>query len=135
MLLLPWARKRLLDNPKRLGRWGQNTSQKYLTRRGCKTLARNYAFTGGELDLVMADPNGAIVFVEVKTRQSETFAPAKDAVNYKKQQKDDPNRKALSERIQNFRQAFAIRHYDGHSRSQRRPRHSTLSQRIRTVDP
>ena len=87
MLLLPCLRKRLLKNPMRLGQWGQNQSQKYLTRRGCKTLARNYAFTGGELDLVMADPNGTIVFVEVKTRQSETFALAKDAVNYKKQQK------------------------------------------------
>ena len=87
MLLLPWVRKRLLDNPKRLGQWGQNVSQKYLARRGCKTLACNYAFTGGELDLVMADPNGTIMFVEVKTRQSEDFASAKAAVNSKKQQK------------------------------------------------
>ena len=87
MLLLPWVRKRLLDNPKRLGRWGQNLSQRYLARRGCKTIARNYAVRGGELDLVMADTNGTIVFVEVKTRQSEDFAPAKAAVNYKKQQK------------------------------------------------
>lgn len=87
MLLLPWVRKRLLENPKRLGRWGQNASQKYLTRRGCKTIARNYAFSGGELDLVMADMNGTIVFVEVKTRRNEDFAPAKAAVNTKKQQK------------------------------------------------
>lgn len=87
MLLLPWLRKRLLENPKRLGRWGQNRSQKYLTRRGFKTIARNYAFTGGELDLVMADANGTIVFVEVKTRRNEDFAPARAAVNTKKQQK------------------------------------------------
>ena len=86
-MLLPWVRKRLLSDPERLGRWGQNQSQKYLTRRGFKTIARNYAFRGGELDLIMADADGAIVFVEVKTRQSETFAPAKAAVNYKKQQK------------------------------------------------
>jgi len=87
MLLLPWVRKRLLENPKRLGRWGQNRSQKYLARRGCKTIARNYAFSGGELDLVMADVDGTIVFVEVKTRRNEDFAPAKAAVNTKKQQK------------------------------------------------
>ena len=87
MLLLPWVRKRLLENPKRLGRWGQNRSQKYLARRGCKVIARNYAFTGGELDLVMADANGTIVFVEVKTRRNEAFAPAKAAVDYKKKQK------------------------------------------------
>lgn len=86
-MVLPWVRKRLLTDPKRLGRWGQNRSQKYLSRRGCKTLARNYACSGGELDLVVADTDGTIVFVEVKTRQSEDFAPAKAAVNVKKQQK------------------------------------------------
>ncbi len=86
-MLLPWVRKRLLCNPKRLGRWGQSRSEKYLSRRGCKTIARNYSFRGGELDLVMADPDGAIAFVEVKTRQSEAFAPAKSAVNAKKRQK------------------------------------------------
>jgi len=87
MLLIPWLRRRLLDDPKRLGRWGQNRSEKYLSRRGCTTIARNWAFGGGELDLVMADANGAVVFVEVKTRQSEEFAPAKAAVNYEKQKK------------------------------------------------
>lgn len=87
LLLVPWVRRRLLANPHRLGRWGQDRSEKYLSVRGCKTIARNYAFGGGELDLVMADVNGAIVFVEVKTRQSEEFAPAKAAVNYDKQKK------------------------------------------------
>lgn len=87
MVLLPWVRKRLLSDPKRLGRWGQSRSQKYLSRRGCKTIARNYAYSGGELDLVMADADGTIVFVEVKTRQSEDFAPAISAVNIKKRQK------------------------------------------------
>ncbi len=86
-MLLPWVRKRLLSDPKRLGRWGQNRSEKYLLRKGCKTIARNYSVRGGEMDLVMADPQGTIAFVEVKTRQSETFAPARAAVNYKKRQK------------------------------------------------
>ncbi|MBC8379470.1 MAG: YraN family protein [Planctomycetes bacterium] len=86
-MLLPWVRKRLLNDPKRFGRWGQDRSEKYLLRKGCKTIARNYAVRGGEMDLVMADPEGTIAFVEVKTRQSETFAPAKAAVNYKKRQK------------------------------------------------
>jgi putative endonuclease len=86
MVFLPWVRKRLLSDPKRLGRWGQRVSQKYLHRRGCKTIASNYAFSGGELDLVMAGPNGAIVFVEVKTRRNEDFASAKAAVDHKKQQ-------------------------------------------------
>lgn len=86
-MLLPWVRKRLLCDPKRLGRWGQNRSEKYLKRTGWATIARNYAFGGGELDLVMADQDGTIVFVEVKTRRNEDFAAAKSAVNSKKQQK------------------------------------------------
>ena len=87
MLVLPWVRKRLLSDPKRLGRWGQNLSQQYLQRKGCRPIARNWGFRGGELDLVMADRSGAIVFVEVKTRQSEDFASARSAVNYSKQRK------------------------------------------------
>ena len=85
--MLPWVRKRLLCDPKRLGRWGQNRCEKFLKRTGCRMIARNYAFRGGELDLVMADKDGAIVFVEVKTRRNEDFAAAKSAVNSKKQQK------------------------------------------------
>jgi len=87
MVVLPWIRKRLLNDPKRLGRWGQHFSQRYLSRRGCKPIARNYACSGGELDLVMADKDGAIVFVEVKTRQSEDFAAAASAVNTKKRRR------------------------------------------------
>jgi putative endonuclease len=86
-MVLPWVRKRLLADPKRLGRWGQNRSQKYLTGKGCKLLARNYAASGGELDLVMTDVNGAIVFVEVKTRRDEAFARARDAVDNTKRDK------------------------------------------------
>ncbi len=86
-MVLPWVRKRLLADPKRLGRWGQNRSQKYLTGKGCKLLARNYAASDGELDLVMTDVNGAIVFVEVKTRRDEAFARARDAVDNTKRDK------------------------------------------------
>ena len=39
----------------------------------------------GEVDLVMASANGAIVFVEVKTRRNEDYAQAQDAVTSKKQ--------------------------------------------------
>lgn len=87
MLGAPWMRHRLLSDPKRLGRWGQRRSESHLRRTGCRTIARNYSFRGGELDLVMADPDGSIVFVEVKTRQSEEFATALSAVNSKKQRK------------------------------------------------
>jgi putative endonuclease len=86
-MVLPWVRKKLLSDPHRLGRWGQNRAEKYLRRYGLRTIARNYAFSGGELDLVMAEKDGTIVFTEVKTRRNEDFFPAVAAVNQKKRQK------------------------------------------------
>ena len=86
-MLLRWVRRRLLDDPKRLGRWGQRHCETTLRRRGWKTVARNYAFVGGELDLVMADPDGVLVFIEVKTRRNEDFAAATAAVNTAKRKK------------------------------------------------
>ena len=82
-----WGRHRLLEDPKRLGRWGQQQAERFLVKRGCRAIARNYAFPGGEIDLIMADGDGAVAFVEVKTRRDEEFAPAVCAVNAAKQQK------------------------------------------------
>ena len=86
-MLLPWLRKRLRAVPARLGRWGQNQAERYLKRRGCRTLTRNYSFGGGEVDLIMTDAGGTLVFVEVKTRRSEDFLPAIAAVNQEKKRK------------------------------------------------
>lgn len=84
--MLLWGRRRLLSDRARLGRWGQKRAERFLRRKGFETIARNYAFRGGEIDLVMADGD-AVAFVEVKTRRSEDFAPAHAAVNYGKQVK------------------------------------------------
>jgi putative endonuclease len=67
-------RRRLLADRARLGRWGEKRSERFLNRKGFKTLARNFSCRTGELDLVMVDPDGIIVFVEVKTRTGEQFA-------------------------------------------------------------
>ena len=84
-MFLPWLRKKLLADPHRLGRWGQNKAETFLKRsRQLRTVARNFSFSGGELDLVMGDRDGTIVFIEVKTRRDETFMPALAAVNAQK---------------------------------------------------
>lgn len=86
-MLMLWSRGRLLADPKRLGRWGQRQAERFLRRKGCRTIARNYGFRGGEIDLIAADQGGAVVFVEVKTRRSEDYATAISAVNFQKQKK------------------------------------------------
>jgi len=45
-----------------------------------KLLARNFLCKSGEIDLVMVDTDGTIVFVEVKTRTDEAFAQAETSV-------------------------------------------------------
>jgi putative endonuclease len=77
------GRDKLLQDPGRLGRWGENQARRFLQSSGFTTIARNWRFDKGELDLVMADGN-AIVFVEVKSRADENFAPATTAITAKK---------------------------------------------------
>lgn len=72
-------RGKLLSDRKLLGRWGENRCEKFLKRKGLKTLVRNFSCRSGEVDLIMVDAEGGIVFVEVKTRVDEAFAPAESA--------------------------------------------------------
>ena len=73
-------RKRLLADRELLGRWGERRCEKFLKRKGFKRLVRNFSCKSGEIDLVMADIDGGIIFVEVKTRANEDFAPAESAI-------------------------------------------------------
>ncbi len=87
MFSLLLNRRKLLADPKKLGRWGERYSEKFLKRRGLKLLARNFSSRDGEIDLVMVDRDSSVVFVEVKTRANEQFDSAESAVNYSKKNK------------------------------------------------
>lgn len=78
-------RKRLLNDPKLLGRWGEKCASRFLKGKGFRVLAHNFRCAAGEIDIVCVSPCGCLCFVEVKTRQSEKFRSAKEAVNSKKQ--------------------------------------------------
>jgi putative endonuclease len=69
----------------RLGRWGEKKSEKFLKRKGLKTLTKNYFCKTGEIDLVMVDTDRSIVFIEVKTRTDESFEPTESVITYNKQ--------------------------------------------------
>jgi putative endonuclease len=77
------GRAKLLREPGRLGRWGENQARRFLLKQGFTTLARNWRAGRGELDLVMADGE-TIVFVEVKSRADENFVSATTAVTTEK---------------------------------------------------
>ena len=79
--------KKLLDDHKLLGRWGERHCEKFLKRKGLKTLTRNFSCRTGEIDLVMVDTDSAIVFVEVRTRADVTFGTPEESITNSKKAK------------------------------------------------
>jgi len=70
-----------------LGPWGERYVERRLKRRGWRSLARNVSCRGGEIDLIMVDPGGTLVFLEVKTRRRENFQPTETVVTFAKMQR------------------------------------------------
>ena len=83
----PGRREKLRADRRLLGAWGEKQSERYLRRKGYKTLARNFSCKTGEIDLVMAGLDASVVFVEVKTRAKEEVAEAEASVTAGKQTK------------------------------------------------
>lgn len=68
---------------RRFGDQGEKTAAKYLSDQGMKILDRQYGVRGGEIDLIAQDSE-EIVFVEVKSRQDESFGYPEEAVTPEK---------------------------------------------------
>jgi len=66
------------------GHWGEETAAAYLQAGGYTILERNFHAAHGEIDIIAAKA-GLLVFVEVKTRRSHTFAYPEDSVTTAKQ--------------------------------------------------
>jgi len=59
---------------KNIGNWGEGLACSYLKKRGYKILDRNFRTIFGEIDIV-AKSKRMIVFVEVKTRATDSLGP------------------------------------------------------------
>ncbi|MGC8501524.1 YraN family protein [Desulfurella sp.] len=68
------------------GKKCEQIAAKYLQQKGYSILVRNFSYRGGEIDII-AKKDFKIVFIEVKGRNSSLFGNAKEAVNYKKQER------------------------------------------------
>lgn len=64
------SRQGTLENHCEAGRRGEDAALHYLQAKGYRLVLRNYRFGRGEIDLVMDDPKGALVFVEVKSNRT-----------------------------------------------------------------
>lgn len=68
-----------------VGRMGEAAAEQYLLDHGYCVLARRFRVARGEIDLIV-EKDDTIVFVEVKTRNSQRFGRASEAVTFRKQQ-------------------------------------------------
>ena len=69
-----------------LGRKGEKLVADYLKKQGCKILEKNYRTPFGEADIIVEDGE-EIVFVEVKTRTSDSYGQPSEAVGRDKQRR------------------------------------------------
>lgn len=59
----------------------------FLQRQRLRLIARNVVSRGGEIDLVMREPDGALVFVEVRARARTRYGGALASVTRQKRQR------------------------------------------------
>ncbi|WP_295840057.1 YraN family protein [uncultured Microbacterium sp.] len=69
-----------------LGRAGEDRAVAYLIGDGYRIITRNWRCPQGEIDIV-AERDGALVVVEVKTRRSEDFGHPFEAIDKRKAQR------------------------------------------------
>lgn len=68
---------------KKIGRWGEERAASYLRKRGMEILEMNYRTRYGEIDIVAQD-EGVLVFVEVKTKTGLSFGTPEEMVGRRK---------------------------------------------------
>ncbi len=67
-------------DPARLGRYGEQVAVERYVAGGAQVLARNWRCPEGEIDVVVREGDGTVVFCEVKTRSGTGFGAPVEAV-------------------------------------------------------
>lgn len=66
------------------GAWGEALAASYLRKKRYTLLAAGYRSRYGEIDLIVCDKT-YLIFVEVKLRKTDSFAQAREFVDFRKQ--------------------------------------------------
>ncbi|HEY61952.1 MAG: YraN family protein [Anaerolineales bacterium] len=77
-------------NRQKFGYWGEGVAGEYLIKKGYIILDRNVRTPYGEIDLIAQEANvkssGLLIFVEVKTRKTNTYGFPEDAITAQKRE-------------------------------------------------
>jgi putative endonuclease len=87
---MEFLRKKDGATTKQTGDAAEDRALTHLLQNGLKLLARNYRTPGrggGEIDLVMREPGGTLVFVEVRQRASRSHGGAAASVSAMKRRR------------------------------------------------
>lgn len=69
---------------KSIGKYGEDLAVEFLLEHDYHILERNFRWARGEIDII-AQKNGVLIFVEVKTAQTDSFGSPQSWVNERKQ--------------------------------------------------
>lgn len=72
------------------GQQAEDAALSYLLAKGLRLVERNYRTPGrggGEIDLILRDADGSLVFVEVRSRNTDRFGGAGGSIGHAKQQR------------------------------------------------
>uniref|UniRef100_A0A7C4M0U3 UPF0102 protein ENT43_03560 n=1 Tax=candidate division CPR3 bacterium TaxID=2268181 RepID=A0A7C4M0U3_UNCC3 len=75
--------KKQKTEKRKIGDRGESIACGYLVNCGYKIIKRNYFCKYGEIDII-AQKDGTLIFVEVKTRKNNFFGEPQEAVDWKK---------------------------------------------------
>ncbi len=82
-----------MSNPaQELGKWGEKLAADFLVKQGYTIVARNVRTPYGEVDLIAQQPDKSnpdgmtIVFVEVKTRRTQSYGFPEESITTSKQE-------------------------------------------------
>ena len=67
------------------GRRGEAAAARFYEKQGAALITHNYHTRMGEIDLILREPDGTLVFCEVKTRAKDSLDTPAAAVNAAKQ--------------------------------------------------
>ena len=67
-----------------IGYLGEGIAKKYLRSKKYRVVEENYKTKYAEIDLIVRDSRGILVFVEVKTRLTERFGGPQESINREK---------------------------------------------------